>query len=108
MTTILTRTLEEMKDLVQKNPEKHFKLTYVKDSNREVLTLWDKEDDVVYYFANYDPEDSNKVFREISNWRFSNLELIMDSVILTLPIINILSHSGFNFFKGRLFRTEPL
>jgi hypothetical protein len=52
MITVWVKTLEEIKDRIKSNPDKQFKLAYLEDpkSNREILTLLDKDGNTIYCF----------------------------------------------------------
>lgn len=108
MITVWMKTLEEIKDKIQSNPNKQFKLAYFKEPqlSREIVTLLDVSDNTVYYFMKHSSSNSSEVFLQINSWNFPNIEKLLDSIFLTIPILQSLLFLGFDFSNGRLFRTE--
>jgi hypothetical protein len=108
MITVWVKTLEEIKDRIKSNSDKQFKLAYLEDpkSNREILTLLDKDGNTIYCFLK---QGNNDIISAINDWKIHdlpNVEILEGSIFLSVPIIQILLPSGFDFFSGKIYRME--
>ncbi len=102
MITIWVRKLQDLKEILDSNPGKSFRLAYHKDDSREIVTLLDEERNTVYFFSK--TSDPNSALQEVIKWReqYPNLEVRMGSVILTPSIVAVLM-GNFPFFDGIVF-----